>query len=317
MLKELFTTQQKIIDDFFKNIDVGDAERILVAIEECKGSLIFTGVGKSGLIAKTLANTYLSLGKRAHYLSPLDALHGDIAAVNQGDLVIFLSKGGGSEELLRLLPFVQERRAKTMAWVCRSPSALMDRSDFPIYLPLSKELCPFDLAPTSSSAIQLTFGNILAVAYMQRRSFSRGDYLMNHPAGQIGAKLSLKVEDLMLKGESLPIAKEDDLLLTAIIELTNKKCGCLLIVNEGEEVQGVFTDGDLRRALQQYQVDVLHLPMKELMNHTFISLDKKQLVVDAIKHMQTSRLVKEAPVVENNKLIGLIRMHDIVARGIG
>ena len=204
-----------------------------------------------------------------------------------------------------------------MAWVCRAPCALMTHADIAIHLPLQKELCPFDLSPTTSSVIQLAFGNVLAVAYMQRKAFGRGEYLSNHPAGQIGAKLSLKVEDLMLKEGALPIVKEDDFLIAAIIELTNKKCGCLLIVNDNEEVQGVFTDGDLRRALQHYQVDVLHQPMKQLMNRSFISLEKKQLAVDAIKHMQNFRLVKEAPVVENNKLIGLIRMHDIVARGIG
>lgn len=317
MLKELFQTQKKLIAGFFAHLDLEKGETILREIEECQGALIFTGVGKSGLIAKTLANTFLSLGKKAYYLSPLDALHGDIAALGKEDLVIFLSKGGGSEELLRLIPFVRERGARTMAWVCRNPSPLMTNVDQGICLSLEKELCPFDLAPTTSSVIQLAFGNVMAVACMQKKSFGKKEYLNNHPAGQIGVKLTLKVEDVMLKEGALPLVKEEDLLMTAIIELTNKKCGCLLVIDEDQKIQGVFTDGDLRRALQQYQGDVLHQPMKKLMNRSFISLEKQQLAVDAIKQMQNFRFIKEAPVIEGSELIGLIRMHDIVARGIG
>lgn len=204
-----------------------------------------------------------------------------------------------------------------MAWVCRNSSSLMEQVDLGVALSLEKELCPFNLAPTTSSVIQLAFGNVMAVACMQKKSFGKKEYLSNHPAGQIGVQLKLRVEDVMLKEGSLPVVKAEDLLMTAIVELTNKKCGCLLVINDDQEVQGVFTDGDLRRALQLHQGDVLHQPMKNLMNPSFISIEKQQLAIDAIKQMQNFRLIKEAPVVEGGKLIGLIRMHDIVARGIG
>lgn len=318
MLKELFLDHQKNINYFFQHVDVTIAESILTLFCNCKGMLVFTGVGKSGIIAEKLAMSMISTGTKALYIPPTNALHGDIGILSEDDIMIFISKSGESEELLSLVPFVKQKKAKTVAWVSSEKSSLLKICDIGINLPFEKELCPFDLAPTTSTAVQLIFGDVLSVALMKMKKFSLDEYALNHPAGSIGKKLMLKVEDLMLKGEELPICQGDTPLCDVLVELSNKRCGCLIIVDKNYKTKGIFTDGDLRRALQKGASLVLEKKMEELMNSSFISTHRKQLAWNALSLMQKDekKWITVMPVLEENKLVGLIRMHDIVQAGI-
>ena len=185
-------------------------------------------------------------------------------------------------------------------------------------LPLSKELCPFDLAPTTSTAIQLIFGDVLSVALMKGKEFGLDDYALNHPAGSIGKKVTLKVDDIMLKGERLPICRPNDRLRDALVTLTNKQCGCVLIMGSDEKIQGIFTDGDLRRALQNDAAAMLEKEMKDLMTSTFISTQKGILSWEVLRKMQENpnRRIMMMPILDKENLVGLVRMHDIVKAGI-
>jgi arabinose-5-phosphate isomerase len=181
---------------------------------------------------------------------------------------------------------------------------------------MQKELCYFDLVPTTSAEIQLIFGDILSVALMRKRQFNLQDYVLNHPSGSIGKKMTLTVGDLMIKEEHVPFCQKEDKLQDVLIELTQKKCGTLIVINKDKALEGIFTDGDLRRALQEHGSDVLQQPIETLMTKTAIAVNPTLLAWDAMKKMQTEKWVMVTPVIENNKVIGLLRMHDIVHAGL-
>lgn len=318
LIKSLFTQQKEYIDFFFDHVDPLQAERFFEICLQTQGLLIFTGVGKSGIIAEKIALTLISTGTKALYLPPMNFLHGDIGIVTSNDTIVMLSKSGGTEELLNLVPYFKKRGAKLLSMVSNQESRLAKQSDCFIHLPVKQELCPLDLAPTTSTAVQLLFGDILTAALMRAKNFSVDDYISNHPLGAIGKKMTLKVKDLMKKQLDIPLCGPKDMLMDVLVELSNKKCGCLLVVNEGQELQGIFTDGDLRRALQGSGSRVLEKKMEELMNMCPIAIEQETLAWDAIKLMQKDpkRWVMVTPVIEQKKVVGILRMHDIIQAGI-
>lgn len=318
MLKTLFEKQKKSIDQFFSSLDVPAAEKVFEKVRACSGVILLTGVGKSGHIAQKIAATMVSTGTRASFLCPLHALHGDLGFVNANDLFLLFSKSGESQELLDLLPSIQRKGAFTIAVVSKLHSRLAKQADMSMILPVDEELCPFDLAPTISTTVQMLFGDCLAIALMQSRRFSVDDFALNHPAGFLGRKITMKVVDLMLKKEHLPIGKLSDLLIDSLHELSAKKCGCLLVCDDRGDLKGIFTDGDLRRAIQSKGPQALQLSLSELMTTVPLTVSSHLLVYDAMRTMESdaARLVTALPVVENGELIGLLRMHDIVQAGM-
>ncbi len=205
MLKALFKESQSHLDYFFRHLNLEQAEDMFDLFVRCRGKLIFTGLGKSGIVAKKLSSTMISTGISSTYLSPTGGLHGDIGLVDPSDLTVCLSKSGESQELLDLAACVKKRKSKVVAWVSNPSCRLIRASDFGIYLPVVKELCPFNLAPTTSATVQLIFGDVLMVAMMQAKQCSLADYALNHPAGTIGKKTAIYVRDLMLVDQRLPI----------------------------------------------------------------------------------------------------------------
>ncbi|NDE82228.1 MAG: KpsF/GutQ family sugar-phosphate isomerase [Chlamydiia bacterium] len=318
MIKKIIDNAKQYINSFFDAVGSQEIETVVSLCRECEGLLIITGVGKSGIIAEKIAMTLVSTGTRALYLPAMNFLHGDIGIVSDRDLVLMISKTGESEELLNLLPFIQRKKAKTIAVVSRPSSRLSQGCDFSLCLPVEKELCSFDLVPTISTVVQLIFGDILAVALMQHRNFQMSHYAMNHPAGAIGKKLTLSVRDLMLKDSDIPLCRPENRLVDVLVELSNKKCGALLVASEKKEFIGIFTDGDLRRALQSKGSSVLDETMQSLMSPSAVSLDGDVLAWDALKYMQqdSSKWVMVLPVLDQGKIIGILRMHDLVQAGI-
>ncbi|MBI5346793.1 MAG: KpsF/GutQ family sugar-phosphate isomerase [Chlamydiae bacterium] len=316
MIKSLFDDTKKYLNYFFDSIDISKVEAIHKKLLSCKGTLIFTGIGKSGFIANKIAMTMLSTGTKALFLPPIDALHGDIGIVGKEDVFIFFSKSGSTDELVNLIPFVKKRGASVIAVVCNDNSKLAALSDLSIVLPTQKELCPFNLAPTTSTTVQLIFGDILTIALMKEKNFSLNEYAINHPAGAIGRQISLSVEDLMFKKDDLPLCKKQDFVMDVLHELSYKKCGCLLVVDDKNCLEGIFTDGDLRRAIQSKK-DKLHLQkIEDLMTNKPKTITKEKLAIDALRIMQKDKQVTVLPVVEEDKIIGLIRMHDIIKAGL-
>lgn len=313
MLKTLFEKQKKSIDHFFSALDISSAEKVFEKVRACTGVVILSGVGKSGHIAQKISATMVSTGTKSSFLCPSHALHGDLGFVSPNDLFLMFSKSGESQELIDLLPYVRKKGAFVIAVVSQKNSRLAKSSDIAMILPVEQELCPFDLAPTISTTVQLLFGDCLAIALMQAKRFSIEDFGANHPSGLLGRKITMRVADLMLKQDELPLCKLEDLLIDTLHELSAKKCGCLLVCDDAGQLQGIFTDGDLRRALQSKGAHVLQLPLSELMTVSPRTVPSHLLVFDAMQRMEA---VTVLPVVENGKAIGLLRMHDIVQAGM-
>lgn len=319
MLKELFSQKRQYIDYFFDKLDMPAAENLLKLLFECEGTMIFTGVGKSGLVAKKIAMTMTSTGSRAFYLSPTNAVHGDLGILSAKDVFVMLSKSGETEELLHLIPSLRNKNVKIVAIVSNGGSRLAKAADFTITLPMEKELCPFDLAPTTSTVIQMIFGDVLTIALMRLHNFSIDEYALNHPAGRIGKRITTKVQDIMLSGTSVPLCKPHDKLVDILVELSNKRCGCLLVVDEGMILKGIFTDGDLRRALQKQGAAVLDIPIQQLMTCSPRYIAPGKLAWEAMQLMESDpkNAITCMPVLgDNRKVLGLIKLHDIVQSGL-
>lgn len=319
MLKELFDSNRSYIEHFFDHVDVARAEEIFSVLRDCEGTLFFTGIGKSGLVAEKVAVTMISTGTKALYISATNALHGDLGMVSDKDVFIFFSKSGESDELVHLVPFIRNRGAKLVAIVSRPDNRLVRACPLSICLPLKKELCPFDLAPTTSTAIQMIFGDVLTVALMKQKKFSLNEYALNHPAGSIGKRISLKVSDLMIKDSFLPRCSGQNRLIEVLGELSSKGCGCLLVTDEDGVLEGIFTDGDLRRALQKHGAKVLEQPISELMTRSPRQTQKAMLAWDAMKEMERDqgKAITCLPVTDHEqRLLGLIKMHDILQSGL-
>ena len=248
MLQEIFDKQRIYTNHFFESLHLEPIEQLVQLLLNCSGTLFFTGVGKSGLVAKKIALTMVSTGTRACYLSPIDAVHGDLGMVSSQDTFMIFSKSGESEELIHLVPAIRNKGATLIGVMCRAKSRLAAICHQTIILPFQHELCPFDMAPTMSTTSQLLFGDLLTVALMRHKNFGLDQYALNHPSGRIGKRMILKVKDLMLKGERIPVCGPEDRLGDILVELSNKRCGCILIVDQEDKLLGIFTDGDLRRS---------------------------------------------------------------------
>lgn len=316
MLKTLFEDQRRYLNRFFDQIDHVQVERVLDRLLACKGVIVFSGVGKSGHIAEKLAATFLSTGTRSFFLSPTHALHGDIGFLSAEDVFIGLSKSGSSQELLDLIPHVKKKGVFTIAVVSVSHSPMTRLADLSIILPVEREICPYDLAPTTSTAAQLIFGDCLAVALMQKKKVTLTDFAANHPGGLLGRKITFRVADLMLKGEEIPLCRPTDTLMDVLHELSRKRCGCLLVADQEQILKGIFTDGDLRRAIQSKGPEALRMPLSALMTHAPMSIASDSLAIEAMQQMEAdpARLVTVLPVLEKGRVIGLLRMHDILQK---
>lgn len=318
MIQDLLLQQRQTIAHYFDHLDLKKVDEVVNCCLQTKGLILITGVGKSGIIAEKVAMTLISTGTRALHLPPTNFLHGDIGIVSEQDLFIVVSKSGETEELLNLIPFVKKRGAKILAIVSNPHSRLAKLADLSISLPVQKELCPFDLAPTTSTAVQLLFGDLLAIALMRAKKFSLEDYAETHPSGSIGKKLTLTVKDLMKGKEHLPLCKPSDRLANILNELTTKKCGAVLVVDETQHLLGIFTDGDLRRSLQAQGPSAMEKEICSLMTAHPTTIPQHILAWDAMKIMQKDpkKWIMVTPVVENGKVVGILHMHDIISAGI-
>jgi arabinose-5-phosphate isomerase len=322
VIEDLLVQSQSQLAYFFERINSAQISEVISYILSGSKNLFFTGIGKSGIASKKIAMTMNSCGIKAFSLSALNAMHGDIGLVSEGDVVFMLSKSGESDELLTLCPALRNKGAILVAVVSKEESRLAKSSDFTVVLPVLRELCPFDLAPTTSTIVQIIFGDLLAVALMRAKNISIDEFSRNHPAGQIGKRLTLKVSELMLRGQALPLCGPEDKVVDMLVELSAKRCGTLLIIDERGYLLGIFTDGDLRRGLQTYGAEVLAFSMKDVMTKTARVVLADALAMDALEMMEADqkRAVTVLPVVHKEqdgmRLLGLLKLHDILQSGL-
>lgn len=287
---------------------------ILDMVTSCTGKVIVVGMGKPGHIAAKLAATFASLGTPAFHLHPSEAMHGDLGMISASDIVIVISYSGESDEIISILPSIKLIGAPIVAVTGNRNSTLAKCADVVQVLPKFDEACNLGLAPTSSSTVELCYGDALAVVASEIYGFTEVDFGKFHPAGALGKKLILKVDDIMATGEANAIVNNNTSLMEAIIELSKKGLGIVSIVNEKRELQGVITDGDLRRLLEK-GVDVYGLQIQECMSRNPITIETGRLAIEALSIM-TEHNITCVPVLQNSLVVGTVRLQSIVDIGI-
>ncbi|MBR0341458.1 MAG: KpsF/GutQ family sugar-phosphate isomerase [Oscillospiraceae bacterium] len=288
--------------------------QILDLITNCEGKVIITGMGKPGHIAAKLAATFASLGTPAFRLHPAEAMHGDLGMVSANDVVIAISFSGESDEIVRILPNIKLIGAKLVGLTGNPNSTLAKASDILQVFPEFEEACYLGLAPTSSTTAALCYGDSLAVVASRYYGFKDSNYALFHPAGSLGKKLILKVEDLMAKEDKNAVVHINVPLKDAIIELSKKGLGAVTVVNEDNQILGIITDGDLRRQLEK-GVDVYELKVEQIMSQNPHVVNPDTLAVEALKIMKEKN-VSSLLVKDNNIAVGTIRIQDIIGVGI-
>jgi len=319
ILKEIhrvFSIQASSIRKAEKSI--GSAYRDAVTmIVRCKGKVVLTGVGKSGLVAQKIASTFSSTGTPAIYLHPTEGLHGNLGVVNKQDVVVAIGKSGESEELLNILPAIKKIGARIIAITGNRKSSLARLSNLVIYVPYSMEACPFDLAPTTSSTVSLVIGDALAISLMKLRGFTKAKFALFHPGGTLGKRLLLKVSDVMRGGRRNPVIRVDRSIHHLLVEISRKWAGAASIVDKKGKLIGIVTDFDIREAFAKGK-NISRVYIKDLMhpNPTFVYSDA--LAVKCLELMESRKKpLTVLPVVDRKKKsVGMIHIHDLVVKGL-
>ncbi|MBR1778856.1 MAG: KpsF/GutQ family sugar-phosphate isomerase [Alphaproteobacteria bacterium] len=285
----------------------------VLAINETKGRVIITGMGKSGHVGRKISASLASLGTTAYFVHPGEASHGDLGMIEPNDIVIALSNSGEAPELSDIIAFCRRFNIKLIGMTGRRDSTLGRQSDIVLCLPSIQEACPFGLAPTTSTTLMMALGDALAIALLRLHNFSKDEYKLRHPGGKLG-KMMLTVADLMHKGEELPLVAPDTIMSEALLEMSGKGFGCLGIVDKEGKFCGVFTDGDLRRAMAP---DLLTKTIREVMTRTPKTTTAQTLAIDALRIMNTTgKGITSLFVLDNEKPVGLLHMHDCLRAGV-
>ncbi|EPP35353.1 sugar isomerase, KpsF/GutQ family protein [Chlamydia ibidis] len=314
---EILSKQRAILEEFFQNFHTNDTWLLAERILSHSGWLFFSGVGKSGCVARKIVSTLQSFGERVQFLLSGDLLHGDLGVVNSGDIVCLFSKSGETKELLEAVPYLKERNVFLVGITSSAYSSLAVLSDHVIILPDLDELDPYNLVPTTSTICQMLFGDLLSIALLRCREISLETYGKNHPSGQIGLKANKKVKDYMFAREDLPLCSPEDTVDDSLNIFSTYNCGCVCIVNESTELLGIFTDGDLRRSLASLGGDVLKRKLKTVMTSNPKAIDADASVLAALEIMETGSPVTILPVLDCQKrIVGLLHMHTLAKAGL-
>jgi arabinose-5-phosphate isomerase len=292
-------------------------ERAVSCLNEMRGKVIATGLGKSGIIAGKISATFSSTGTPSIFIHPVEALHGDLGIIQREDLGLFLSNSGETAEVLQFLQMFKRLGLKTIAIVGRANSTLARDCDICLDATVESEACPLNLAPTSSTTVAMVLGDALAGCLLTLKGFSTSDFSKLHPAGALGRRLLFRVKDIMHSGENLPVVMGGTLMRDALITLTGKAMGAVLVVSPMGDLLGVFTDGDLRRAVQQHE-NLLNIEIDKLMTRNPVVIHDSRMAAEALNLMENRpSQISVLPVLDGDgKVAGIIRLHDLVQAGL-
>ena len=307
--REAMQTEADAVREVARSLD-GSFARAAQALLDCRGRVVVMGMGKSGHIGGKIAATLASTGTPAFFVHPAEAAHGDLGMVCDGDAVLALSNSGESDEIIALLPALKRKNIVLAAITSHPQSTLARHAEIHITAAVSREACPLGLAPTSSTTAVLALGDALAVALLNARSFTRGDFALSHPAGSLGRRLLLTVADVMHSGDALPAVAEGTPLKTAVVAMSEKSLGMLAVIDKQGSLKGIFTDGDLRRLLETRD-SLAGLTVDEIMKPNPVTIAPDKLAAEAAKLMQQKR-IGGLLVSEQGRLVGALNMHDLL-----
>jgi arabinose-5-phosphate isomerase len=284
-----------------------DALRLILA---CRGRVVVTGIGKSGQIGRKIASTLASTGTPSFFVHPGEASHGDLGMITHDDVVLALSHSGESDELITVLPLVKRLGARLIAMTGNPQSALATIADVVLDAGVEKEACPLNLAPTASTTAALALGDALAVAALDARGFGHEDFARSHPGGRLGRRLLTHVRDVMRTGEDVPVVSESAAFADAVLEISKKRMGMTAVVGADRRLVGIFTDGDLRRALGR-NVDVHATPIHQVMTRNPHAIRPEALAAEAVELMEKFKTTQLPVVDADSRLVGALNIHDL------
>ncbi|PCI70601.1 MAG: D-arabinose 5-phosphate isomerase [Piscirickettsiaceae bacterium] len=307
-------TEAKAVANLIHRID----ERFIKACQlmlACEGKIIVIGMGKSGHIGNKIAATLASTGTPAFFVHPGEASHGDLGMITSKDIALALSNSGETGEVLTILPIIKRLGVPLISITGNPSSTLAKQSDAHLDASTHREACPLGLAPTSSTTAALVMGDALAIALLEARGFTEEDFALSHPGGSLGRRLLLHVSDIMHTGDDIPTVLDTDLIGTALLEMTEKKLGMTAVLNANAEFVGIFTDGDLRRMLEN-NIDIHSTVISDVMTAGGTTITADKLAVEAIQTMQDKQINALLVTDQHNKLVGALNMHDLLNAGL-
>jgi len=312
--KQVIKKQAQAVLELEKRVD----DQFVKAVETilaCKGRVIVTGMGKSGIIARKIAATLASTGTAAMYLHPAEGMHGDLGMVRRDDVVIVVTKSGDTDEVYQLFPLFKRFDIPIISLLGNVNSPVAEKSDIVIDVSVAEEAGNDNLVPTSSTTAALVMGDALALALLEERHFSPEDFALLHPGGNLGRKLLLRVEDVMHTGEEVPIVKEEDSMKEVVLEMTSKRFGATAIVNCQGQLSGIFTDGDLRRVVEKSS-DIFSLKAKDVGQNNPKIISKEALAARALNLMEFFNITCLLIIDKERKPVGIVHLHDLLKAGV-
>ena len=314
LAKNVINIEQQAIKDLLQYID-DNFERACQFMFNCKGRVIVIGMGKSGHIGGKIAATLASTGTPAFFVHPGEASHGDLGMITSDDVVLTISNSGETGEVLAIIPVIKRIGVKLISMTGNPESTLAKLADTHVCIQVSEEACPLGLAPTSSTTATLVMGDAIAVALLNARGFTADDFALSHPGGSLGKRLLLRLNDIMHKDERLPLVSDQALIKDALVEMSLKGLGMTAIVNQKQQLVGLFTDGDLRRILDE-EINIHHDNIASVMTHSPTVAKADMLAAQALKIMEDKKINGLIIVDENNHPIGAMNMHDLLSSGV-
>lgn len=278
----------------------------------CTGRVVVTGMGKSGHVARKIAATMASTGTPAFFVHPAEASHGDLGMITGQDVVLALSNSGETDEILTILPVIKRKGVPLIALTGKPGSTLARLADLHLDVSVAEEACPLNLAPTTSTTVALAMGDALSIALIEARGFTAEDFAESHPAGALGRRLLVRIEDIMHRGEALPKVPASATVTEALVEMTRQRLGLTAVVDETERVLGVFTDGDLRRAVDDEAIDLRSTPVTRLMTPGGKRISADRLAIEAARLMEQHAISALLVVDAEQRLVGAINFHDLL-----
>ena len=297
----------RIDDTFVKAVNL---------LDKCKGRVVITGIGKSGIIGKKISATLASIGVPSIFLHAADGTHGDLGMITSNDIVIAISNSGESEEILNLLPAIKRFNVTLVSMTGNLNSTLAKKSNIVLNISVKEEACPLGLVPTASTTATMALGDALAMALLDKRGFKEEDFAVLHPSGSLGKKLLIQVDDLMHIGSNIPIINKDAPLKDVIMEISSKKLGMAIVVNQDDKVLGIITDGDLRRLMEKKEKDIFKTTAEEMMSKNPKTIEKNALAARALQIMEKHSITSLIITNGSKGPTGIIHLHDILKSGV-
>jgi arabinose-5-phosphate isomerase len=310
--RDVLLNEARAIENISNLID-DNFEACVNEIYSAKGRVVITGIGKSAIIANKIVATLNSTGTPSLFMHAADAIHGDLGMIQKDDIVICISKSGNTPEIKVLVPLLKRRGSKLVALISNTNSYLAKQADFVLNATIAEEACPHNLAPTTSTTAHMALGDALAVCLLELRNFSSRDFAEYHPGGVLGKQLYLKVSDIYTNNQ-LPVVGPDTSVHEVIMEISTKRLGCTAVVDADFALLGIITDGDLRRMLQK-KSNIEHLKASDVMTVSPRVIQKDEYAVKAL-HVMQERSITQLAVMDNEKLVGFIHLHDLLKEGI-